>query len=1420
MARNILGIDLGTNSLGLSVRDLDSGENLKEQIVFFESVIFESGVGNGKSGEFSYAAERTSHRTSRRLYQARKYRIWSTLQLLIQEGFCPLTMDELDRWRCYDKARGLKRQYPVDAVAFEQWVRLDFDGDGKADYSSPYQLRAELMEQQLDFDNQTNRYKLGRALYHIAQRRGFKSSKGETKDIQEQKADGLLDSLEEGSRWTDELKEVEKKKSLAIVAYMEEHGLPTVGCAMAHLERHGVRVRNSEYTAVRSQYKDEIAAIFNFQQQLDTGSTLFRRLMSERKGEGTIFYKRPLRSQKGNVGKCTLEQGKTRCAVSHPDFEDFRAWSFINNIKVRNTPSDKWQAIPLELKQRMYEERFLLTRSYFKFEDLRKWLEKELQHTLSYDRNCRTINYADRTSVSGCPVSSRLRNILGDDWRQAVIATGKERASQRTGEIHRVQYNYEDLWHIAFSYQEPEMVEQFAREEAGFDDAKVKEMMQLVNAISQGYSMLSLKAIRLINRFLRKGLIYTDAVLLAKLPEILGEDLWQQQEDTLMSHLEQINATNRREKRLLNIVNNLISQYKVRTLDNQSAFKNHEYTLQPSDYSDIDRCIKESFSDNEWAELGTQGQQQVLQYVTQRYQQFFASRERDYFPLPKLGDAIKDFLISSLGQDSGLPWHKLYQPSQLEFYAPAQSKVYEVDGRFLSLRLLDSPSLGSIKNPMALRTMHVLRRKINDLLKQGLIDEDTKIVVETAREMNDANMRWATKTYQEKQEDANKEIEKILAEFLGHQPTADEVRKTRLLVEQIKLDTSNGKAKEKSKNSYYENEQKEVIKKYRLWLEQGCRCLYTGKVINLSNLFDDNFADIEHTVPRSLSFDDSLANLTICDAQFNRTVKQKRIPSQLDNHEEILQRIQPWMDKVEHLKEQVDLWRAQSRRAADKERKDQCIRQVHLWSKELDYWQRKVKTFTMTIDEFTPGFRNSQLVDTRIVTKYAFHFLKSAFNNVEVQKGEVTAAFRKIMGLQSMDEKKDRSRHSHHAIDAAMLTIIPKAAKRDEMLRLFYEIQEANFAPSELEAKKQRLERMKKECRVGNVDGLYEWIDNTILIDHLAKDQTLTPARRKIRFKGDVSNGPKEVIQHSDCIRGCLHDASWLGAITQHKSEGISYVKRRFLTPKKGKEGEFESWEDIEKHIVNKSLVPMMKSQFPEGTSFANACNQGIYMLNKKGEKINLIRHVRCYVDIKNPAKIKKQTYNSNKEYKRYYYAKNGEISAYAIYWDGTIGTTHTYDSLSLYDLANIMKSEHIDTKEQTFSPNKLVKGEQIPLFAILVPGCTRVMVFRNDEFKKGAIVGEIQNFAKTLKNNEISKRLYVVRQVFSTDGRVKLMHHLEARSDKELLEHYGKAGVNGYSKIDVDQPHPKLLLSNSNLIVLVEGKHFVFDGLGNIRFL
>ena len=73
MTQKIFGIDLGTNSIGTSVRNTDLGNNLVDQLEFFSSDIFNAsvngeGVNGGKGGrEYSLASSRSAKRRKRRL---------------------------------------------------------------------------------------------------------------------------------------------------------------------------------------------------------------------------------------------------------------------------------------------------------------------------------------------------------------------------------------------------------------------------------------------------------------------------------------------------------------------------------------------------------------------------------------------------------------------------------------------------------------------------------------------------------------------------------------------------------------------------------------------------------------------------------------------------------------------------------------------------------------------------------------------------------------------------------------------------------------------------------------------------------------------------------------------------------------------------------------------------------------------------------------------------------------------------------------------------------------------------------------------------------------------------------------------------------------------------------------------------------
>ena len=90
-------LDAGTASIGFTVRDTDKGDSIIEQLSNFGSIIFNTTVNkDGKGNYKSLATNRREKRSPRRLYQARKYRIWETLKVLIDPANKNKKDDELD----------------------------------------------------------------------------------------------------------------------------------------------------------------------------------------------------------------------------------------------------------------------------------------------------------------------------------------------------------------------------------------------------------------------------------------------------------------------------------------------------------------------------------------------------------------------------------------------------------------------------------------------------------------------------------------------------------------------------------------------------------------------------------------------------------------------------------------------------------------------------------------------------------------------------------------------------------------------------------------------------------------------------------------------------------------------------------------------------------------------------------------------------------------------------------------------------------------------------------------------------------------------------------------------------------------------------------------------------------------------------
>ena len=502
----ILGIDTGTNSLGWAIvekkadeyRLLDKGVN-----------IFQEGVKIEKGIESSKAADRTAHKAARVRNYRIKLRKIRLLRILSDAHLCPpLSKVELSAWR-------LKKEYPKNHL-FMQWQGTDDESE-----KTPYAYRHKCLHECLDFNSMTDRYILGRAFYHIIQRRGFLSNR------KDQSGDDTGKVKESISNLTQE---------------MHDDGYEYLGDYFYSLYNKGEKIRN-HYTARNEHYLAEFKAICE-KQKLDEnlGPEIVRQI------EKAIFDQRPLKSQKGQVGKCVFEKNKTKCPSSHPMYEEFRMLSFINNIKIQTPNDDVLRPLSPEERALIMPLFFRKSKKLFDFEDIAKKLAPKKQYGF-YKKSSDVempylFNYPMDTSVSGCPVTTALKDIFGDNWIDSLcetytLAEGKSRLDV-----------VNDIWHVLFFYTDDTKLAEFAKNRLQLNDEEARKFCEI--SLPGDYASLSLKAICKILPYLRRGLIYSHAVFLGNLCEVMPQYEWDIEEmrnaaiDHIIHEMNQIDSKDAR----------------------------------------------------------------------------------------------------------------------------------------------------------------------------------------------------------------------------------------------------------------------------------------------------------------------------------------------------------------------------------------------------------------------------------------------------------------------------------------------------------------------------------------------------------------------------------------------------------------------------------------------------------------------------------------------------------------------------------------------------------------------------------------------------------------------------------------------------------------------------------------------------------
>jgi CRISPR-associated endonuclease Csn1 len=185
----------------------------------------------------------------------------------------------------------------------------------------------------------------------------------------------------------------------------------------------------------------------------------------------------------------------------------------------------------------------------------------------------------------------------------------------------------------------------------------------------------------------------------------------------------------------------------------------------------------------------------------------------------------------------------------------------------------------SLRNPIVEQVINETLLVVRDIWnaygegKEDFIDE---IHIELGREMkNPAERRKQMTSQNTENENTNLRIRALLAEMQSdssienvraYSPSQQEILK---IYEDGVLYSQTEIPEDILKISKAPQPSKTELNRYKLWLEQKYRSPYTGVVIPLSKLFTPAY-EIEHIIPQSRYFDDSFSNKVICEAEVNK----------------------------------------------------------------------------------------------------------------------------------------------------------------------------------------------------------------------------------------------------------------------------------------------------------------------------------------------------------------------------------------------------------------------------------------------------------------------------------------------------------------------------------------------------------------------
>ena len=332
---------------------------------------------------------------------------------------------------------------------------------------------------------------------------------------------------------------------------------------------------------------------------------------------------------------------------------------------------------------------------------------------------------------------------------------------------------------------------------------------------------------------------------------------------------------------------------------------------------------------------------------------------------------------------------------------------------------------------------------------------------------------------------------------------------------------------------------KNRIQKYKLWEEANYECIYCGKQIGLANLFSDGEAEIEHIIPRSVLYDDSMSNKTCACRSCNKAKNNRAAMDWVLTQTEEFQT--KYFNRLEGL----------------------------VATKRLSNGKRqRLMTLLKDIPE---DFIERHLRLTQYISRKATEILKDGIRYVWSSEGSVTSTLRHLWGYdkvledlnferyksmgetqtilvkrgsveQEVERIKDwnkRKDHRHHAIDALVVACtrqsyiqrLNRLSSEEDRQSMQSELG-SSYAPSK-EERMQLLDKWLTAQPHFSVQAVRDYVRG-ILVSFRPDRRTYTKSRNKVKIKGRVSLQTGILTP-----RGALSEETIYGAIQVGKRKEI-----------------------------------------------------------------------------------------------------------------------------------------------------------------------------------------------------------------------------------------------------------------------------------------